>query len=165
MKKIFEFNVDNTIDIITNSSSELFVLKGKTKEIVEEMIREVYPSFEDEYKLVTIEECDEDDLSTYINSVFLKYDGTCWHYLTPPFYTSDDFAMCKKLNVRPNILYKNFGMYGIENYWSGEYSKEGREILLNNIPKNTYLLFSLDENPNWDMQERLMNIASRYHLG
>jgi hypothetical protein len=152
MKKIFEFNVDNTIDIITNSSSELFVLKGKTKEIVEEMIREVYPSFEDEYKLVTIEECDEDDLSTYINSVFLKYD-------------SDDFAMCKKLNVRPNILYKNFGMYGIENYWIGEYSKEGREILLNNIPKNTYLLFSLDENPNWDMQERLMTIASRYHLG
>jgi len=152
MKKIFEFNVDNTIDIITNSSSELFVLKGKTKEIVEEMIREVYPSFEDEYKLVTIEECDEDDLSTYINSVFLKYD-------------SDDFAMCKKLNVRPNILYKNFGMYDIENYWIGEYSKEGREILLNNIPKNTYLLFSLDENPNWDMQERLMTIASRYHLG
>ena len=152
MKKIFEFNVDNTIDIITNSSSELFVLKGKTKEIVEEMIREVYPSFEDEYKLVTIEECDEDDLSTYINSVFLKYN-------------SDDFAMCKKLNVRPNILYKNFGMYGIENYWSGEYSKEGREILLNNLPKNTYLLFSLDENPNWDMQERLMTIASRYHLG
>jgi len=152
MKKIFEFNVDNTIDIITNSSSELFVLKGKTKEIVEEMIREVYPSFEDEYKLVTIEECDEDDLSTYINSVFLKYD-------------SDDFAMCKKLNVRPNILYKNFGMYDIENYWIGEYSKEGREISLNNIPKNTYLLFSLDENPNWDMQERLMTIASRYHLG
>ena len=72
MKKIFEFNVDNTIDIITNSSSELFVLKGKTKEIVEEMIREVYPSFEDEYKLVTIEEYDEDDLSTYINSVFLS---------------------------------------------------------------------------------------------
>lgn len=152
MKKIFEFNVDYTIDILTNSSSELFVLKGKTKEIVEEMIREVYPSFEDEYKLVALEECDEDDLSTYINSVFLKYD-------------SDDFAMCKKLNVRPNILYKNFGMYGIENYWSGEYSKEGREILLNNIPKNTYLLFSLDENPNWDMQERLMTIASRYHLG
>ena len=38
MKKIFEFNIDNTIDIITNSSSELFVLQGRTKELVESMI-------------------------------------------------------------------------------------------------------------------------------
>lgn len=152
MKKIFEFNVDNTIDIITNSSSELFVLKGKNREMVEEMIRSVYPNFENEYTLVKLEECDDDGLAYYIDNAFLRYN-------------SDDFGMCKKLGVRPDVLYKNFGSYSFEDYWCGEYSEEGRKILMNSLPKNTYLLFSLDENPNWDMQEQLMTIASRYHLG
>lgn len=27
------------------------------------------------------------------------------------------------------------------------------------------LLFSKDENPDWDYQEKLMEVAERYHLG
>ena len=148
--KVFEFNIDNTIDIITNSSSELFVLKGRTKDIVKEMIHHVYPEFESEYKLVSLQECDDDELSHYIGNVM---EG------------GDDFSLCKRLNVRPNVLYKNFGSYGISNYWYGEYTEQGKKLLLESLPKSCYLLFSHDENPNWEMQERLMEIASRYHLG
>ena len=28
-----------------------------------------------------------------------------------------------------------------------------------------WFLFSINENPNWEMQENLMNIGTRYHLG
>ena len=153
MKKIFEFNIDNTIDIITNSSSELFVLQGRTKELVESMIRNVYPNFESEYRLVKLEECDEDDMEKYIGSAF---DDNNYY---------DPLSLCRKINVRPTILYKNFGSYVITSYWRGELSEKGKKLLFEKFPKNTYLLFSLDENPNWDMQEQLMNIASRYHLG
>ena len=33
-KVLIEIKVDNVVDIITNSSSELFILSGDTKEIV-----------------------------------------------------------------------------------------------------------------------------------
>ena len=28
-----------------------------------------------------------------------------------------------------------------------------------------FLMFSIKDNPNWDMQEKLMEIGTRYHLG
>ena len=44
---------------------------------------------------------------------------------------------------------------------------KNREEIINKLcpNKNMWFLFSIDENPNWDMQEKLMNIAERYHLG
>ena len=30
---------------------------------------------------------------------------------------------------------------------------------------NTWLLYSLDENPNWEYQEKLSTIGERFHLG
>jgi hypothetical protein len=148
---IFEFAIDNTIDIITNSSSELFVLNGRTKEIVHEMISEIYPGYEREYRLTSTQDCDKDDIDTYISQIYDTYN--------------DDFVVCKQIGMRPNELYKNFGEYGVMPYWRGEYTEDGYKLLLSKLPKNTFLLFSLDENPNWDYQERLMAIATRYHLG
>ena len=150
--KIFEFNVDNTIDIITNSSSELFVLKGETKKIVEEMIRSVYPNFECEYDFISLDDADDDQIDTYVSSAINSYND-------------DEFSLCRKMKIKPDVLYKNFGMYGITSYWHGEYSDEGRKEMIDFLPKNTYLLFSKDENPNYEYQEMLSGIASRYHLG
>ena len=48
-KTIFLINVDNHIDLITNSSSELFILKGETKNTVTELISNVYPEYLNEY--------------------------------------------------------------------------------------------------------------------
>lgn len=152
MKKIFEFNVDNTIDIITNSSSELFVLKGETKKSVEEMIRSVYYNFENEYILTSLEDANTDQLNSYIYAVLKGYH-------------EDEFFLCRKLNVRPDVLYKNFGSYGITSNWIEDYSEEGKKIIMNFVPKGTYLLFSIDDNPNWEHQEDLQSIASRYHMG
>lgn len=44
---------------------------------------------------------------------------------------------------------------------------ENREEVINKIcpQKDMYFLFSINENPNWEMQEKLMLIMTRYHLG
>lgn len=152
MKKIFEFNIDNTIDIITNSSSELFVLKGETKKIVEEMIRSVYDNFEREYDFVSLEEASTDQLDTYIDVVLREYND-------------DEFSLCRKLNIRPDVLYKNFGSYGITDNWIGDYSDQGKKVLVDFLPKGTYLLLSKSDNPDYEYQEKLQGIASRYHMG
>lgn len=33
------------------------------------------------------------------------------------------------------------------------------------IDKNLYFLFSLNENPNWEYQQKLEEVSTRYHLG
>lgn len=45
-----------------------------------------------------------------------------------------------------------------------EISEKGKEALIKANP-NTWLLYSLDENPDWDHQKDLMKIAERIHLG
>ena len=74
MKKIFQFTVDNTIDIITNSSSELFVLHGDTKGQILDLVRSVYPDFENEYTLTSLKEATNDDTETYIDWVEDRYE-------------------------------------------------------------------------------------------
>jgi hypothetical protein len=64
---IFTFNPHSIIDIITNSSSELFVFKSKSKEIIEEMIEEVYPNYLKEYMpLIHINDLEVEDLNNYL---------------------------------------------------------------------------------------------------
>jgi ABC-type polysaccharide/polyol phosphate transport system ATPase subunit len=53
------------------------------------------------------------------------------------------------------IMSKNF----IKNNLS-----EIKDMIISKYP-NTFYLFSLDENPNWETQEILMEVASKYHLG
>ena len=54
MKKIkqigFIFNIDNVIDLITNSSSELFIFQIEPKQSITELIESVYPGFRNEYE-------------------------------------------------------------------------------------------------------------------
>lgn len=74
MKKLFIFQPHHLIDIITNSSSELFVLKGQTKEAVREMIANVYPEYLNEYSdLQSSEEMDIDKLATYIRYAYTRF--------------------------------------------------------------------------------------------
>ena len=67
-KVLFEIKVNNVIDVITNSSSELFVLKGETQEIVEEMIKDIYPDYKNEYEdLKPLKEVSSSDFRTYLD--------------------------------------------------------------------------------------------------
>ena len=50
----FEFNIHSIIDIITNSSSELFVFEAKTGDILKDLISGVYPDYLTEYREVEL---------------------------------------------------------------------------------------------------------------
>ena len=152
----FEFNIHSIIDIITNSSSELFVFEAKTGDILKDLISGVYPNYLTEYRDVELlSDLSNEDLECYID----------WTYRT--------YGESKDLHIFPGIIQED--TYEISYIHGDRISfslKEGfiekyREKLLQIIdPENkTWLLYSIDENPNWDCQEKLMQIGTRYHLG
>lgn len=162
MKKrtIFTFNIDNVVDIITNSSSELFVLKGETLSIVEEMVEETYPEYLTEYKNVSsmkdLNESDFDYYISYLYNTIARGEKGIKRYN----------AIC---GVEPKDLYSNWADLidpNIDSSWP-KFSDEGIKLLKKAIDpdENMYLMFSLDENPNWEKQEALMEIGRRHHLG
>jgi len=67
MKTLFVINPHSIIDVITNSSSELYVFKGKNKETIEKMIEEIYPNYLREYEpIVNITELSSGELNNFI---------------------------------------------------------------------------------------------------
>lgn len=152
-KTIFTLNVDHIIDIITNSSSELFVLEGNSFKEVANMIAEVYPDYTSEYELKTTKELTPDELDTY-----LDYKG---------YYNGQDRLPDSIFNIAPELLWKNWKNRNKEKYYYKSLTESGAELVKEKMdPKNKmFFLFSLDENPDWDYQEKLMEIATRYHLG
>ena len=161
MKKIFVFSIDHVIDIITNSSSELFILKGKSKEIVEEMIKSKYQEYRTEYnEIKNITELDADELDQYIDYEYFCYDiprDRC--RLIPGFSFEEMYEIKKRFGRDCISLKRNEGYRFV--------TSENKEKIINGLSpnKDMYFLFSIDENPNWEMQEELMAIATRYHLG
>ncbi len=151
-RKLFVFNVSNVIDLITNSSSELFILSGNNMNEVKSLIESVYPNYLSEYQeVVSIDNISEEELDTY-----LTYEYNTW---------DDKLTLSKVFNIDPNVLYSNYSDFETKKYWHGRISDVGYSLIREKLPKDMYFLYSINENPNWEMQENLMNIATRYHLG
>jgi len=154
-KTIFKITVDHAIDLITNSSSELFVLEGKTAEIVEDMIKDAYPNYLDEYNApVSMRDLSTDNLDTYIS-----YDRRTYN-----FKAETD---CSLYGIPAEKLWKNWNTRLGKEWWYPQLTDEGAALVKAKLdPENKmYFMFSKDENPDWDMQEKLMCIGERYHLG
>ena len=175
-KTIFLINVDNHIDLITNSSSELFILKGETKNTVTELISSVYPEYLTEYEeLKSLKDLDEDELNTFISYHCSPDTYPCKkedYPLLPNFDFGDlyepEFDRVKGVLKGPawngHIQYK---LKNNSNKFTPHFVTSNN---INDIKKklekvNLWFLFSRDENPNWDKQELLMEIGERLHLG
>ena len=170
-KVLFEIKVNNVIDVITNSSSELFVLKGETQEIVEEMIKDIYPDYKNEYEdLKPLKEVSSSNFRTYL-------DQTIEDNIRIDYSKSKEAQKLSKINYYVEKA-RNFGFEPQDFYedWENEIKEQWfypdiKEEIIPTIVKqldpdnSIYLLFSKDENPDWDMQEQLMEIGIRYHLG
>ena len=164
---LFTIRPHSFIDVITNSSTELFVGSANAKDELITLIKNVYPDYLNEYdELKSIDEIDFEELDTYFS-----------YYCSPNMWpaTKDMYL------VLPGFTFEE--LYTAESdkpVWNGEiqYTLKRNEgynfISMSNFEemknkldpeRKMYFLFSLDDNPNWDMQEKLMNIMTRYHLG
>jgi len=181
-KQVFTFLPNSIIDIITNSSSELFTFNGKTKEIVIEMIKSIYPDYLSEYEeLKHISELSNSEINTYLD---YACSSRVWPAKKSDYpilngFTFDELYQPKIRNGVVDIAWNNEIQYELRdnrlinditpnNYWDSQFiTVENRvEILKKLDPDGTlFFLFSKDENPNWEMQKLLMQFGERYHLG
>ena len=173
-KTLIVIAVDNHIDLITNSSSELFVLQGDTQDTVEEMIKAVYPDYLNEYEYP---ECLRDAEPETINS-YLSWVEHGWYrdYEAKRGMTDEEERKydikkaeekAAKYGMSPAKFYKDWASTIIDKWFYPRISEEGLRTAAKQLDPDgkIFLLYSIDENPDWEMQEALSSIGTRYHLG
>ena len=197
MKKvIFVFSLQSVSDIITNSSSELFVFtKENSVEEVISILDDIYPKWRKEYNNPQLlRDVSDEDLNTYLDYARYynthDYSSPSWRedYGDPIVWAKKQAATYKKKMVKffkdtfnidvkfdelfekPDEAYKQFLPYHLEQFrgmslfWYPQIKESMYPFLRENISERV-LLFSKDENPDWDYQEKLMKVAERYRLG
>lgn len=166
MKTLFIFQVQSFTDVVTNSSSELFVFNGSTK-TVEELLNFAVPGWKSEYNSpVTLQEIDDDSFNMYLNYAYDNWDN---HYREITKANSKQLVLARTFKIDPKLLYKNYDEWDPNSKdWTKTYlelSKEGLQLIKSKLPSNLIFVFSKDDNPNWDRQKIMMNYGIRYHLG
>jgi hypothetical protein len=169
MKKLFIFQPHHLIDIITNSSSELFVLKGQTKEAIKEMIANVYPEYLNEYADVkSSEELDIDELEIYVRYAISTW---AWSEKSPSEYSLIKGYTFEEM-YEPRYKYDYVNRIDTDeiNYYAlreSIFTEDNKKRLLDALDPNRemFFLFSHGDNSDGEMQERLETIGERYHLG
>lgn len=152
-KVLFVIQPQSMVDVITNSSSELFVFEGKEQEVIESIIKNIYPDYLNEYaNLKSLAELNDDDFVDYLDWVYSDWDNKQ--------------ALSSTFGIDPAIMYSNWDSRLSEKYWYGTISQEGINLIKAQLPvTTTFLLYSLNENPDWEKQGLLGSIGTRYHLG
>lgn len=185
--KSFSLKIDSYIDIITNSSSELFASRGLKKKKLISLIKSVYPNYSDEYDgpYSLTELFLDSDKIWYIEELFQKtalLSGLSSEKLFLSERSLDlknpssidkifDFISKNEITQDPYEIFENYDeIYqnlGEDYRWYMEYKLEYMKKISNkyNLGDSIYLLLSKDENPVWDYQEKLMEFMERHHLG
>jgi len=177
-------------DIITNSSSELFVFdNGESVESVIAQLDNIYPGWQSEYdKPKRIKNTDKEDLDMYLEYTNLGYmlpaaeykryrqkhnlSETDWIGIEN-FDKSDCYArnFAEELGNTPEKIYANwdkynpfrhFGDHGYDTWL--ELTNEGYQLYKKKYG-DKILLWSKGTNPNYEGVEKLDNIAHWIHLG
>lgn len=171
-KKLFILNVDNIISLITNSSSELFILREESLETVKEMISEQYPDYLTEYEEpVALRDASSEQIDRYLS----YYEDSNYSFYSNSYFRLSkeqqkqaiedrNIAKAKKYGMEPEDFYENWGK---SNFGYYSIKPEALTKVAHQLDPNgtIFLLFSIDENPNWDYQEKLEEIGTRIHMG
>lgn len=170
---IFSLKPHSVVDVITNSSAELFVGKSQSKEIMEELIRSLYPEYQSEYRRVkSIDEMSVRELNTFFSYATYPdiYPPRKSSYPVLPGFTFDELFEIEEReheNYPTTYHLKNNDTTAKKPWHRRFITEDNVEEMKNKLdPKREmFFLFSIDENPDWDMQEKLESIMTRYHLG
>lgn len=177
MKKLVLFTLKphSVIDVITNSSSELFVGTAQAKENIIALIEAAYPDYRNEYEEIkNIDDLDASELDNFFSYACSahRWPATKEMYPVLPGFTFDELYEPEdggKLAWNGEVQYdlKNNDI-DPECEWHNAYViPENLEEIKNKLdPKREmYFLFSSCENPNWEKQEMFESFMDRYHLG
>ena len=175
MKKIlFTIKPHSIIDVITNSSTELFVGKNQNKDQLIELIKEVCPNYLYDYdELKSIDELEVRELDQYFDYTCSPH---CWPatksmYPVLSGFTFDELYVAKddKPAWNGEIQYelRDNSVKPKHKYHQAFVTDENFEELKNRIDPNRelYFLYSKDENPDWEVQDKFSEFMSRIHLG
>lgn len=163
-KTFFTIQIHSIVDLITNSSSELFVGTYDSKKIILNLIKEIYPCYLDEYEEIkSIDELSNDELDDYIQ----------YNYMYNYKYFDFKFDKFVYQNTPPRIIpgFKPEEMFDDPEYNTvyvkSFFVKDNYDKIIKNIDpeRKMFFLFSKSDNPNWNMQEKLSKIMTRFHLG
>lgn len=166
---MFVIHPHSVVDVITNSSSELFVFNGSNKEVIVDMIKEVYPHYLDEYyELKNIVELSTDELELYLG---YTCSPGCWpayksQYPVPNGFTFEELYEPER-DWQTDEIKKPAWNGEIQYKLKLKITDENREDIINRLSpdKEMYFLFSIEDNPDWDYQMKLENFGERIHLG
>lgn len=172
-KTLLVFKPHSTVDVITNSSSELFVGIHTSKEELEQLIEAIYPNYLNEYyELKSIDDLDDGELNNYFGFACSPhcYPATKEMFPVLPGFTFDELYVRdkekedKKWNKGEHYKLKNNDP---NSRWGIFVTEDNFEEIKNKLDPNRemFFLFSINDNPNFEMQEELERFMIRYHLG
>ena len=164
-KTIIAIKIDNVIDIITNSSSELFVLKGEEQSIVEEMISNIYPDYLSEYEsLKDIRTMNNEEINMFLDWELGAHNR--WNAREPQT-KPEQYKLLPGCTLEELYDTSEIGWSNSYNVKNDLVNDKNRDKIIKGLEETIgrFFLYSLDDNPNWDYQEKLMDIGHRYHLG
>lgn len=176
-KALFIIQVENSIDLITNSSSELFVMNGETLDNVREMIESAHPNYLDEYyEVVALRDATPENINTYLSWIEdpFYHGGNYWKLSDEERKSKKEkskIQFAKRFGMTPEECYSDYENRNDKEKYPYSFWYNIKEDALIKIAKQLdpdgkiFLLFSIDDNPNWDYQEKLSDFATRYHLG
>lgn len=176
---LYTIKIDNVVDIITNSSSELFVLEGETDTIVEEMISNIYPNYLREYEeLKDIRTMTNREINEFLDwhlgrkshmwSSNREYTNPKDYVQLPGFEFEEVYDVQKGLKHGEYEVVDNLPEDEKTHDWDSGFTVDSnRKRVIKAIEETTgrFFLYSIDENPDWEYQEKLSDIGTRYHLG
>lgn len=181
MRTLFRFNIQSFSDIITNSSSELFVFQKDSVNQVIELLNRIYPAWKNEYN----DPCLFKDMSIgkqldYIdwvvdvprNLTTFDEDGNVLSFddALTKFHTNVIKVMHRNWNIKKEevpLMFSNWDKveyYDKKPYLFLEFSDKAVE-LFQSLFEDDICLWSKDENPDYKYQEIIEYFAKRYHLG
>lgn len=166
-KILFEFNIQSITDIITNSSSELFVFKNRELEDLVLILSLIHPCWNLEYnEPIQVNRMRDDELATYLEWI---YGGSDFDYEIRNIPITKEntkrTGVAKHFGLKPKFVYEDYENWDPNiNKLSLKYLPEGLRTIRAMIPDATFAMYSKNDNPTWEYQEKFERLGKRYHL-
>lgn len=163
-KILFEFNIQSITDIITNSSSELFVFKNRELEDLVLILSLIHPCWNLEYnEPIQVNRMRDDELVTYLEWV---YGGSDFDYEIRNIPITKEntkrTGVAKHFGLKPKFVYEDYENWDPNiNKLSLKYLPEGLRTIRAMIPDTTFAMYSKDDNPTWEYQEKFERFGKR----